>query len=271
MHLCSRLASALALVLALVFSSVNASAKKVEIVISKVSQKMTVKVDGDTEYVWPVSTGAARYETPSGSFRPFRMEAEHFSKEWDDAPMPHSIFFTDRGHAIHGSFHTKSLGRRASHGCVRLAPENASKLFALVGEAGMSNTRVVLKGGLFDFSGGSRSFAEINNDIDKTVKKTNRRGFFWSLSQPKKKAEVKAAKKKDLKPKKVLATKKSDEKAKKPTTVASKKPEDKAKKVAAVATKKPDVKVKKVVEKCVATDGKKVCGKAPVVKAASNG
>ena len=87
---------------------------------------MTVKVDGETEYVWPVSTGARGYETPSGKYRPFRMEKDHFSKEWDDAPMPNSIFFTGQGHAIHGSFHVKSLGRRASHGCVRLAPDNAA-------------------------------------------------------------------------------------------------------------------------------------------------
>lgn len=149
-----------------------ADAKRVEIIISKVGQKMTVKVDGDTEYVWPVSTGAARYETPSGKYRPFRMEVEHFSKEWDDAPMPHSIFFTGRGHAIHGSFYVKSLGRRASHGCVRLAPDNAAKLFALVKANGMSNTSVVVKGGFFDFgSTPRRSFASIGDDIEKTIKK----------------------------------------------------------------------------------------------------
>lgn len=255
MHLSSRLASALAIVLAVFFLGAEASAKKVEIVISKVSQKMTVKVDGDTEYVWPVSTGAARYETPSGTFRPFRMEKEHFSKEWDDAPMPNSIFFTDRGHAIHGSFYTKSLGRRASHGCVRLAPENASKLFALVGEAGMSNTRVVLKGGLFDFSGGSRSFAEVNNDIDKTVKKAPSRGLFWNFGKTTKKSDVKAAKKKDVKPKKI---------------VGAKKPDDKAKKLAAVPPKKLDAKTKKTAEKCVEKDGKKTCTKSSAVKAASN-
>jgi L,D-transpeptidase catalytic domain len=259
MHLRRTLALAVAFFLSLALVTLEASAKKVEIIISKVSQKMTVKVDGDTEYVWPVSTGAAKYETPSGNFRPFRMEAEHFSKEWDDAPMPHSIFFTPRGHAIHGSFYTKSLGRRASHGCVRLAPDNAETLFALVGEVGMSNTSVVLKGGFFDFSGGGagRSFADVGNDIDKAVKKKPYRGFFWSLNQPRKaKPVVKTAKKKDLKPKKVVAAKKVD---------------DKAKKVAAVETKKPVVKVKKVVEKCVAKDGKKTCPKAPAVKAASNG
>ena len=71
------------------------------------------------------------------------MEAEHFSKEWDDAPMPHSVFFTKQGHAIHGSFDTKRLGSPASHGCVRLAPANAAKLFALVKQEGLANTQVV--------------------------------------------------------------------------------------------------------------------------------
>ena len=127
-----------------------AAKKRLIITINKVSQKMTVTLDGDTEYVWPVSTGAKGYETPSGNFRPFRMEKEHYSKEWDDAPMPHSIFFTARGHAVHGSYHVKSLGRRASHGCVRLAPANAAKLFALVSKTGMSSTAVIVRGGLFD-------------------------------------------------------------------------------------------------------------------------
>ena len=119
------------------------------ITINKVSQKMTVELDGDTLYKWPVSTGAPGYETPSGTYRPFRLEKEHYSKEWDDAPMPYSIFFTGRGHAVHGSYHVKSLGRRASHGCVRLHPDNAAKLFGLVQKTGTSNTRVVVKGGLF--------------------------------------------------------------------------------------------------------------------------
>jgi L,D-transpeptidase catalytic domain len=246
----------LAFIMSLGVLATGASARKVEIVISKVSQKMTVKVDGSTEYVWPVSTGAAKYETPTGTFKPFRMEAEHFSKEWDDAPMPHSIFFTGDGHAIHGSFHVKSLGRKASHGCVRLAPENAAILFSLVQTAGMSNTRVVLKGGLFDFGGGSRSFAEVGNDIDKVINKKQPRGFFWNLGQPKKKPLAKSAQNKDAKPKKL---------------VAAKKPEDKAKKLAAASPKKSDVKSKKLAEKCVEKDGKKVCTKPAPVKAASNG
>jgi hypothetical protein len=113
--------------------------------VDKSTQQMDVSLDGAPLFVWPVSTGAAGYDTPSGSFKPFRMEKEHFSKEWDDAPMPHSIFFTMKGHAIHGSNHN-SIGRPASHGCVRLSPKNAAILFDLVKQEGMAKTRVVLDG-----------------------------------------------------------------------------------------------------------------------------
>jgi lipoprotein-anchoring transpeptidase ErfK/SrfK len=143
------LVAVLAMIVMVAASGV-ASATKVVISISKPAQKMTVVVDGEKKYTWLVSTGAPGYSTPSGEYRPFRMERDHFSEEWDDAPMPNSIFFTPEGHAIHGSFHTKRLGTRASHGCVRLAPANAATLYALVQKAGMKNTTVLVKGG-FDF------------------------------------------------------------------------------------------------------------------------
>jgi lipoprotein-anchoring transpeptidase ErfK/SrfK len=110
------------------------------------TQQMTVFVDGAPRHQWVVSTGADGYATPAGSFRPFRMEAEHYSREWDNAPMPYSIFFTDAGHAIHGTPHVKSLGAPMSHGCVRLAPKNAAKLFALVQAQGLEETRVEIIG-----------------------------------------------------------------------------------------------------------------------------
>ncbi|KAB2876737.1 MAG: L,D-transpeptidase [Bauldia sp.] len=114
------------------------------IAIDKSAQRMSVSVDGVQKYVWPVSTGRMGYATPSGSFTPFRMEVDHFSEEWDDAPMPNSIFFTPKGHAIHGSFVTRRLGTAASHGCVRLAPKNAATLFALVQAKGMYNTKILI-------------------------------------------------------------------------------------------------------------------------------
>jgi hypothetical protein len=140
-----RLLSALA-VAALAFAFIAPAKAELLINVNKSTQQMTVSLDGMTRYVWPVSTGVSGHDTPSGVFKPFRMEADHFSQEWDDAPMPHSIFFTQQGHAIHGSNHTKAMGSPASHGCVRLEPKNAAILFALVQREKMANTRVVLSG-----------------------------------------------------------------------------------------------------------------------------
>jgi hypothetical protein len=118
----------------------------VAITVDKSAQRMSVAVGGVVKYTWPVSTGRSGYNTPSGSYTAFRMEEEHYSKEWDDAPMPHSIFFTKEGHAIHGSLETKRLGSPASHGCVRLSPAHAATLFALVKAEGLTSTKVTVTG-----------------------------------------------------------------------------------------------------------------------------
>ena len=130
-------------VAALAAPSANAA---VLITVDKSAQQMTVQVDGVTRWQWKVSTGRVGHETPAGSFHALSMDANHFSKKYDDAPMPHSIFFTDAGHAIHGSFAVRRLGTPASHGCVRVEPANATKLFALVGQQGMRNTTIVITG-----------------------------------------------------------------------------------------------------------------------------
>jgi lipoprotein-anchoring transpeptidase ErfK/SrfK len=114
--------------------------------VDKTNQKMTVFLDGIKKYEWPVSTGKAGYSTPSGTYTATSMNEIWYSKQWDNAPMPHSIFFMKDGHAIHGSNDMKNLGYPASHGCVRLSPGNAAVLFALVAKNGMQNTHVVLTG-----------------------------------------------------------------------------------------------------------------------------
>ena len=114
--------------------------------INKAKQRMTVFVDGIEKYHWPVSTGRAGYSTPSGSYTATSMNEIWYSKEWDNSPMPHSIFFIRDGHAIHGSYEVKNLGKPASHGCVRISPENATTLYALVKQNGLGNTQVVLTG-----------------------------------------------------------------------------------------------------------------------------
>jgi hypothetical protein len=118
----------------------------IAISIDKSTQQMSVAVDGQPRYTWPVSTGRPGYDTPNGNFKPNRMDADHFSQEWDNAPMPHTIFFDLHGHAIHGFSDVKHLGLAVSHGCVRLSPEHAATLFDLVKTEGMANTHVSIGG-----------------------------------------------------------------------------------------------------------------------------
>ena len=130
----------------MLFAGIPAANAAVAITVNKDLQEMTVSVDGVQRYRWPVSSGNPSHETPNGKFQTFRMEEDHFSKEFDDAPMPHSIFFTRQGHAIHGTDSVKSLGMPVSHGCVRLSRANATTLWDLVKKEGLLNTTVTLTG-----------------------------------------------------------------------------------------------------------------------------
>jgi hypothetical protein len=138
--------SLFAFLLAAGLSTLAAEARAdVLINIDKSAQRMTVSENGQVLYNWPVSTGKTGHATPTGKFQAFRMERDHFSKEWDDAPMPYSIFFTKVGHAIHGTY-SKNIGMPVSHGWVRLSVGHAEKLWNLVEREGVLKTKVVLSG-----------------------------------------------------------------------------------------------------------------------------
>ena len=107
-------------------------------------QTMTVSADGSVLYSWPVSTAARGYRTPRGTYGVTRMHRMWYSRKYDNAPMPNSIFFHG-GYAIHGTEDVRSLGSPASHGCVRLAPGNARILFDLVRAHGPRSTRIVVQ------------------------------------------------------------------------------------------------------------------------------
>jgi len=125
-----RLVALAAMLFALSLAAHTAQARVV-ITVDKSAQELTVNVDGATQYRWPVSTGRWGYNTPTGTFRPQRLERQWYSRKYDWSPMPYSIFFAG-GYAIHGSNEISRLGRPASHGCIRLHPKNAAVLFDLV-------------------------------------------------------------------------------------------------------------------------------------------
>lgn len=133
--------AALALVLALLPG--QALADRVLARISISSQTMTVYHEGRLLYTWPVSTAKAGKITPAGTFEPEFLSKNHRSRRYNNAPMPYAIFY-DGNYAIHGTDQIKRLGKPASHGCVRLHPDNAKILFQMVKAEGMENTSVVI-------------------------------------------------------------------------------------------------------------------------------
>ena len=125
---------------ALVLFAAPASAASVNITVDVSQQMMLVETPTDS-WVWPVSTARPGYRTPRGEFKPYSMAKMHYSKKYDNAPMPNSIFFHG-GYAIHATYDVKRLGRPASHGCVRLAPQDARWLYQIVREYGMDETAI---------------------------------------------------------------------------------------------------------------------------------
>ncbi len=119
------------------------SEPEVKIHVDISSQTMTVNVNGWTYGRWKVSTARDGYYTPRGSWRPFLLKKMHYSRKYDNSPMPNSIFFLG-GYAIHATYYLKQLGRPASHGCIRLHPQNAARLYSLVQKHGMKSTRITI-------------------------------------------------------------------------------------------------------------------------------
>ena len=125
-------------------ATTGASAGVVVARIDISNQTMTVSDDDSVLYSWAVSTARKGYRTPRGSFRPIRMHKMWYSRKYDNAPMPYSIFFYG-GYAIHGTDAVATLGQPASHGCIRLHPSNARILYNLVKAHGPANTRIILE------------------------------------------------------------------------------------------------------------------------------
>lgn len=107
------------------------------------NQTMTISENGSVRYQWKVSTARRGYSTPIGSYSAKYLDIDHRSRKYHNSPMPHSVFFKG-GYAVHGTSEIRNLGRPASHGCIRLHPQNAATFFSLVRNAGLSNTRIVI-------------------------------------------------------------------------------------------------------------------------------
>jgi lipoprotein-anchoring transpeptidase ErfK/SrfK len=127
----------------LVLGLTSTSYADINILVNKSTQRMTVS-SGFTEFDFKVSTAGSGHVTPTGTFHPTSLEVMHHSKRYNNAPMPHSIFYSG-GYAIHATNAVGHLGRPASHGCVRLSPHDAAVLFNLVRNDRNTTIRIVNK------------------------------------------------------------------------------------------------------------------------------
>lgn len=113
--------------------------------INLATQRMEVSVNGISTHSWAVSSGRSGFESPRGTWRVQWTVKMHYSRKYDNAPMPHSVFFTG-GVAVHATSAVGMLGRPASHGCIRLAPANAAQFYALVNKHGAKQTEIQVFG-----------------------------------------------------------------------------------------------------------------------------
>lgn len=124
--------------------------------IIKSSQTLYLYIDGEIQDSFKVSTGKGKYETPELNLRPSGpVFIKYTSRKFPGGNyqglgnMPYAVFLRG-GYAIHGTTpgNFPKLGTKASHGCIRLHPDNAKIFNELVKVIGLENTWVSVKDSL---------------------------------------------------------------------------------------------------------------------------
>lgn len=111
------------------------------------AQRLTLREKGAPGRVFKISSGKAGHRTPTGCFIVDKTARMAYSAKYGRSPMSFSVFFRGRGlrsegatFGIHGTPHVGSLGQAASHGCVRLRPDHARRVFEAVRRNDPDNT-----------------------------------------------------------------------------------------------------------------------------------
>jgi hypothetical protein len=151
----------------------------VNVRVDLASQRIQVDTSDGERYNWAISSGRDGYRTIRGTFKPTRLEKRWYSRKYG-GNMPNAIFFRG-GFAIHGTGAVGMLGRPASHGCVRLHPANAAKLFALVEKHGKSATRIAINGVAPD---STSTFAKAKSERSRVASaKAKRKATDWATAR----------------------------------------------------------------------------------------
>lgn len=118
--------------------------------VIKSTQTLYLYINGEIKDSFKVSTGIKKYETPEMSVRPAGpLFTKYTSRKFPGGDykglgnMPYAVFVRG-GYAIHGTTpgNFSKLGNRASHGCIRLHPDNGRIFYELVKTIGLEHTWV---------------------------------------------------------------------------------------------------------------------------------
>lgn len=108
-------------------------------IVNLATQRLVLFRNGVPIAASTISSGKAGYDTPTGVFTILQKHREHYSKTYDNAPMPNMQRLTWKGIALHAG---KLPGYPASHGCIRLPPKFSALLF---GTTSLGMTVVITK------------------------------------------------------------------------------------------------------------------------------
>lgn len=120
--------------------------------VDKTAQRLYLYIDGVLTYTWKTSTGKAGFDTPDFDRHPNgRIYDKYTSTKYPDGDynglgnMPYAVFITG-GYAIHGTTrgNWSRLGKPASHGCIRLHPDNGQIFNVLVRRNGIYNVWITV-------------------------------------------------------------------------------------------------------------------------------
>lgn len=100
-------------------------------------QYMTVYQGSNILMEVTISSGKDGWETPTGTYYVQSMLAldtmvgDVAGENWYVPDVPHVLYFTGGGHAIHGTYWHSSFGTRLSHGCINMPLDSAAYLFSI--------------------------------------------------------------------------------------------------------------------------------------------
>ena len=129
------------------------SSCKVWVQVVKSSQRLYLYLNGSLADSWAVSTGMSGYGTPNFDKHPDGRIYDAYSSDkypggdWNGlGNMPYAVFIAG-GYALHGTprGNWPKLGSPASHGCIRMLPDNAYRFNRLVRSNGVSNVWITVQ------------------------------------------------------------------------------------------------------------------------------